>query len=100
MSLSQQGHVAHQRVRLNRRVGGQSEDVQFEERPTPRGQNTYMHELIPEDGHISPGRRTHGLCGGELERQRAHVKLEKATTHDLRRVRLSILQWRPSLPTV
>ena len=61
----QQGHVAHQRVRSNRRVGDQNEDVQFEERPTPCGQNTYVHELTPEDGHISPG------ADGRLRRRRA-----------------------------
>ena len=44
--------MAHQRVLSNRRVGGQGEDVQFEERPTPRGQNTYMHELTPDDGRL------------------------------------------------
>lgn len=49
----QQGHVAHQHVRSNRRLD-ERDGVRFEEAQTPaHGQNTYLREVTP-DGLLLP----------------------------------------------
>lgn len=68
MSLSrarqQQGHVAHQHVRSNRRID-ERDSVRFEEAQTPaHGKNTYLREVTP-DGPLLPD------AAERLQRRRA-----------------------------